>query len=97
MLTITAQKDNDLLTMTLEGRLDTITAPDFQKRFEEEADGVRSLVLDCTELTYVSSAGLRVLLTIRKSLTGDLCLKQVSPTVMEVLEITGFADILTFE
>lgn len=97
MLNLTAQKDNDLLTMELAGRLDTVTAPDLQNAYQEESSGVSTVVLDCKDLTYISSAGLRVLLTIRKSLTGELRMKNVAPTVMEVLEITGFADILVIE
>ena len=62
-----------------------------------EAHPCDSIELDCDQLKYASSAGLRVLLTIRKSLTGELRMKNVAPTVMEVLEITGFADILIIE
>ena len=97
MLNLTAQKENDLLTIELAGRLDTVTAPDLQNAYQEESSGVSNVVMDCKDLTYISSAGLRVLLTIRKSLTGELRMKNVAPTVMEVLEITGFADILIIE
>lgn len=85
------------LTIMLEGRLDTMTAPELEKELKENYDSITGLVLDFKDLEYISSAGLRVLLSAHKSLNGKLVVKNVIDTVMEVFEITGFADILTIE
>lgn len=97
MLNINANKTDSLLELALEGRLDTVTAPQLQAEANEQLPGVESIAIDCKDLAYISSAGLRVLLTMRKSIPGELILKNVDPSVMEVLEITGFVDILTIE
>lgn len=97
MLNITTEKNESLLNFALEGRLDTVTAPQLSDAVTENLEGVSDIVMDLADLAYISSAGLRVLLTARKSITGELTLKNVMPAVMEVLEITGFADILTIE
>lgn len=97
MLNINANKNDALLELTLEGRLDTVTAPELQTAINEQLQGVDSISMDCKDLAYISSAGLRVLLTARKSIPGELTLKNVDPSVQEVLEITGFVDILTIE
>ncbi|MDD6845153.1 MAG: STAS domain-containing protein [Clostridia bacterium] len=85
------------LTIMLEGRLDTMTAPELEKELKENYDSITGLVLDFKDLEYISSAGLRVLLSAHKALNGKLVVKNVIDTVMEVFEITGFADILTIE
>lgn len=85
------------LTIMLEGRLDTMTAPELEKELKENYDSITGLVLDFKDLEYISSAGLRVLLSAHKVLNGKLVVKNVIDTVMEVFEITGFADILTIE
>ena len=97
MLTINATKQNAALELKLDGRLDTVTAPQLQETIQEQLDGVHDVVMDCADLSYVSSAGLRVLLTTRKAIQGELILRKVAPAVLEVLEITGFVDILTVE
>lgn len=97
MLNITPNKTDATLEVALEGRLDTVTAPVLQETIDENLEGVTTVIMDCKDLAYISSAGLRVLLTVRKGLTGDLVLKNVEPSVREVLEITGFVDILTIE
>ena len=97
MLNINSNKNDALLELTLEGRLDTVTAPQLQTAINEQLQGVDSISMDCKDLAYISSAGLRVLLTARKSIPGELALKNVDPSVREVLEITGFVDILTIE
>ena len=81
------------------GRLDTITAPAFEKTISENISEVQNLVLDFKGLEYISSAGLRVLLGTQKKIknSGSMKLTGVCENVMEVLEITGFADILTIE
>lgn len=87
------------LTVALEGRLDTVTSPELDRTLESVLEGVEELVLELADLEYVSSAGLRVILKLQKHMAkqGTLKVRHVNPTVMEVLEITGFADILTLE
>lgn len=97
MLNIVTNLNDTALELALEGRLDTVTAPQLQNTINEYLEGVEDLVMDCKDLSYISSAGLRVLLTARKTVQGDVTLKNVDPSVMEVLEITGFIDILTIE
>lgn len=97
MLNITPTKNEATLELVLEGRLDTVTAPELQDVINDQLAGVKDIVMDCKDLAYISSAGLRVLLTARKSIQGELTLKNVDPSVREVLEITGFVDILTVE
>ena len=85
--------------MKLIGRLDTVTAPDFEKEIEACADTVKELVLDLKELEYTSSAGLRVFLKAQKIFNkqGSMKLNNVNEDVMEVFDITGFLDILNVE
>lgn len=87
------------LTLKIIGRLDTTTAPQLEETVNVAADETAALVLDCAELVYVSSAGLRVILKAQKLMNskGTLKLTNVNETVMEVLDITGFSDILTIE
>ena len=81
------------------GRLDTTTAPELEATIDACAAGIKELVLDCTALEYVSSAGLRVILKVQKLMNaqGNMKLTHVNETIMEVFDITGFADILTIE
>ena len=88
---------NGDLTVALDGRLDTTTAPGFESFLAEHYEGVSTLTLDCEKLAYISSAGLRVLLTAQKKMKGAMKLTNVGELVMEVLEMTGFADILVIE
>ncbi len=100
MLNITRKAEADgTLTFALEGRLDTITSPDFEAELKNSLGGAKALVLDLKKLEYISSAGLRVLLTAQKTMSrkGGMTLKNVGETVMEILEVTGFTDILTIE
>ena len=85
------------LCVALDGRLDTTTAPAFESSLFEQYDGTGSLLIDCEKLSYVSSAGLRVLLAAQKKSKGAMKLTNVCELVMEVFEMTGFADILTIE
>lgn len=96
---IIKEKNGTDLTFTLIGRLDTTTAPQLEAAAKEELDGVTSLTMDFTKLEYVSSAGLRVLLAAQKTMNkqGSMVIRNVSPDIMEVFEITGFSDILTVE
>ncbi len=90
-------KDNGNLKVVLEGRLDTTTAPELESLFGANYDGAGSVVIDCKKLSYISSAGLRVLLAAQKKTKGAMKLINVCELVMEVFEMTGFADILVIE
>ena len=98
-MTITKNKNDNFLTLKLEGRLDTTTAPQLENELSENLDGVTQLTIDFAELSYISSAGLRVLLATQKRMNkqGSMKLINVNEIVMEVFEITGFVDILTIE
>ena len=87
------------LTVALAGRLDTTTAPQLEAEFKQSIDGVQKLVLDFTALEYLSSAGLRVLLSAQKVMNkqGEMIIKNVNDTITEIFEVTGFIDILTIE
>ena len=86
-------------TLNIIGRLDTTTAPELEAAVDGCAADIKELVLDCGELEYVSSAGLRVILKAQKLMNaqGSMKLIHVNETIMEVFDITGFADILTIE
>ena len=90
-------KNAENLNVSLDGRLDTITAPEFEHFLNENLEGVAQLAIDCAKLVYISSAGLRVLLTAQKKMKGAMKLMNVCELVMEVFEMTGFADILEIE
>ena len=90
-------KNDGELTVMIEGRLDTITAPELENFLGENYEGTTSLIFNCEKLVYISSAGLRVLLTAHKRMKGAMKLTNVSELVMEVLEMTGFADIWVIE
>ena len=90
-------KAKDNLHVALDGRLDTTTAPEFESFLGENYDGTGSIVIDCEKLSYISSAGLRVLLGAQKKTKGAMKLTNVCELVMEVFEMTGFADILVIE
>lgn len=90
--------ESDKLTLTLEGRLDTTTAPQLENELKASLCDVNELTLDLKKLEYISSAGLRVLLAVQKQMTkqqGKMEIMNVNETVMEVFEITGFVDIIT--
>lgn len=99
MLHITKERVDNALTIKLEGRLDTTTAPELEGALREELSEVKALVFDLTDLEYISSAGLRVLLSTQKTMNrqGSMKLVGVSETIMEIFSITGFCDILTIE
>ena len=92
------KKENELI-LALEGRLDTVTAPQLEAELNASLDGAESLVLDFGKLDYISSAGLRVLLSAHKAmaLKGGMKVTNVNEIVAEVFEVTGFADILTIQ
>ena len=90
-------KDNGILNVALDGRLDTTTAPELESFLNKNCDSAASLALNCEKLAYISSAGLRVLLSAQKKMKGAMKLTNVCELVMEVFEITGFSDILVIE
>ena len=90
-------KSGDVLNITLDGRLDTTSAPELDSFIGKNYDGTGSIVIDCKKLAYISSAGLRVLLATQKKAKSALKLVNVCDLVMEVFEMTGFADILVIE
>ena len=98
-MNINIEKTNGATFMALEGRLDTTTAPELEKAINDEEDCLKSLVLDFKGIDYISSAGLRVLLTAQKKMNaqGNMELINVSEAVMDIFEMTGFADILVIK
>ncbi len=98
-MTITKTQDGDQLNIALEGRLDTMTSPELESELHASLDGVNQLTLDFSKLDYISSAGLRVLLSAHKALSGKGGMKvtHVNDIVQEVFDVTGFADILDIE
>lgn len=98
-MTIKKKLENHRLILRLEGRLDTTTAPSLAEELKQELNGITSLILDLEELEYLSSAGLRVILSAQKQMNkqGTMVIRHVNETVMEILELTGFVDILTVE
>ena len=97
MLNIEKKINGDELTVALTGRLDTTTAPELEAALKESLDGVTALIIDMGALEYISSAGLRVLLSAQKIMSkqGEMKVTHVSETIMEIFEVTGFSDILT--
>ena len=98
-MTITKNQNGSHLDLALEGRLDTTTAPQLEAELKQSVNGVTELVLDFSRLEYLSSAGLRVLLSAQKVMNkqGSMVIKNVNETIMEIFEVTGFSDILTIE
>lgn len=98
-LKIEKQSEGTKDTVLLSGRLDTTTAPELEDFMEKELKDTQELVFDLTDLEYISSAGLRVLLKVQKYMNkkGDFKLTHVSEVIEEIFEITGFSDILTIE
>ncbi len=99
MLNINKNLNGETLTVSLEGRLDTTTAPQLEESLRESMNGISELILDFENLEYISSAGLRVLLSAQKNMAkqGSMKLIHVSDVIMEIFEVTGFVDILTIE
>ena len=98
-LKIEKQSEGIKDTVLLSGRLDTTTVPELEAFMEKELKDTQELVFDLTDLEYISSAGLRVLLKVQKYMNkkGDFKLTHVSEVIEEIFEITGFSDILTIE
>lgn len=99
MLNITKKTDGSTVCYALEGRLDTFTSKDLDREVNGTLSGVTKLIFDMADLEYISSAGLRVLLSAQKIMMrqGEMILRNVSDVIMEVFVTTGFVDILTIE
>lgn len=94
---VTLDKNGSTLKVSVSGRLDTTTAPELEKTLGSQLEGIESLTLDFTELAYISSAGLRVLLALQKKMNrqGQMAVTHVNDNIMEVFDVTGFVDVLT--
>lgn len=98
-MTINKTLNGNALTIVLEGRLDTTTAPELEAELKQSLSGITELIMDFEKLDYISSAGLRVLLSAQKTMTkqGSMKIIHANEMIMEVFEVTGFIDILTIE
>lgn len=98
-MTIEKYAEGKKLTITLTGRLDTTTAPKLETELKQNISGVEELVLDLAALEYLSSAGLRVLLSAQKVMNrqGSMVVRNANEIIMEIFEVTGFVDVLTIE
>ncbi len=98
-MTVNKELNGSELVVSVSGRIDTTTAPTLEAEIKESLDGVQKLVLDIADVEYVSSAGLRVFLSTHKTMLkqGGMVIKNVSESVKEIFEVTGFSDILTIE
>ena len=96
---INKNKNGTKLTFEIAGRVDTSTAPQLESAIKEEISGVKELVFDMDKVEYISSAGLRVLLSSQKTMNnqGTMKLININNEIMEIFEVTGFTDILTIE
>ena len=98
-MTIEKKINGEAVTLIVSGRLDTQTAPELETELDSVLEGLKELTFDMTNLEYVSSAGLRVILKAQKAMNaqGSMKLTGVNDSIMEVFDITGFLDILTIE
>lgn len=98
-MNIVIEKENGVTVLKIEGRLDTTTAPELEKTINAEGDALKNLVLDFGGVDYISSAGLRVILTAQKKMNiqGSMELINVREAVMDIFEMTGFAEILVIK
>ena len=99
-LSITKHADGQTLTVDVSGRIDTVTSPELENGVKDSLDGITKIVLNFEQVEYISSSGLRVLLSLHKTMTakgGELVISKPAEMVTEVFEVTGFADILTIE
>ena len=98
-MNIEQKKDGKALVLAPEGRLDTMTAPQLEAALKEALPGVEALTFDFGKLEYISSAGLRVLLSAQKTMNkqGTMKVIHANEMIMEIFEVTGFADILNIE
>lgn len=98
-MNILKKEDGSTLTLSLEGRLDTTTSPALEAELKHSIEGVTELVIDMAALEYISSSGLRVLLSAQKVMNaqGKMRVQNVNDIIMEIFDVTGFVDILTIE
>lgn len=98
-MVIDKKREGGELLLSLKGRLDTTTAPELESVLKDEMEGLERLIFDFFSLEYLSSAGLRVLLSAQKIMNkqGEMILRNVNETIMEIFEVTGFSDILSIE
>ena len=98
-MNITKIAEGSKLTIALEGRLDTTTAPQLESELSAALDGVTELIFDMSNLQYISSAGLRVLLSAQKKMNrqGSMVVRHSNADIMDIFDVTGFTDILTLE
>ena len=98
-MTITKTLDGTNLTFALEGRLDTTTSPQLEGEMHPDIDSATEVTFDLEKLAYISSAGLRVLLSAQKIMNkqGKMTIKNVCPEIMDIFDVTGFVDILNIE
>ncbi len=99
-MTINKTVLNNALTIALEGRLDTVTSPQLETELQSSLNGVSELVFDFAQLVYISSAGLRVLLSAQKAMNakhGSMTIRNAGEDIMEIFDVTGFTDILNIQ
>ena len=98
-MTINKEIQDKTMTLKLAGRLDTTTSPELEEELKASLDGIEDLRMDFSELEYISSAGLRILLAAQTTMNkqGTMSITGVNDTIMEIFEITGFSDILTIK
>ena len=98
-MTIHKTQNGNGLTVAIEGRLDTTTAPQLETELKNSLDGITELTMELSAMEYISSAGLRVLLSAQKIMNkqGKMKVSNVNATIMEIFEVTGFSDILAIE
>ena len=98
-MNVTMTHNDSELTVAIEGRLDTLTAPELEEQLEPELDEAEKLTFDMEGLEYISSAGLRVLLTAQKMMNaqGEMYITGCSEDILDIFEITGFSQILTLK
>ena len=96
---VTKNLENGVLTVAFEGKLDTVTTPQVSDEIQADVEKADKIVMDMINLNYISSAGLRLLLSLHKTMSkkGGMVIKNVNDTNMEIFEFTGFYDILNFE
>ncbi|MBR5091577.1 MAG: STAS domain-containing protein [Ruminiclostridium sp.] len=97
---MTTSRENDTLRISVSGRIDTSNAPDLEKGIKQEIADAKTLLLDFSKVDYISSSGLRVLLSVNKVMStsgGELIIKDPTDMVFEVFDVTGFSDILNIE
>lgn len=99
IMTVNKERSNTTFNISINGRVDTTTAPELEKELKSCYDDCTELILNFADVEYISSAGLRVLLSAQKAMSkqGSMKLVNVSSDIMEVFEVTGFSDILTIE